>query len=65
MEIEAMVIETLPNLNYKIEYQGKEYICYVAGKMKKAKIRVEVGDRVRVILDPYGGKNTNRITWRL
>jgi len=60
-----MVIEALPNLQYKVEYQGKEYVCYTSGKMKKAKIKILVGDRVRVVLDPYGGKATNRITWRL
>jgi translation initiation factor IF-1 len=65
MEIEAQVIESLPNARYKVEHEGKEYVCYVAGKMRMNKIAVLVGDWVRVILDPYGGKETNRIIRRL
>ena len=65
MEIEAQVIESLPNGLYKVLYQGVEYICYMAGKLRKNKISILVGDRVRVLLDPYKGKATNRITWRL
>lgn len=65
MEIEAQVIESLPNHLYKIEHNGKVLLCYVSGKMKMNKINVLVGDRVRVKLDPYGGKATNRIIKRL
>lgn len=65
MEIEALVIETLPNGRYRVEYQGKEYICYLAGRVRKNNISILVGDRVRVTLDPYHGKDTNRITWRI
>ena len=42
----------------------REVICYVAGKLRKNKINIFVGDRVEVILDPAGGKATNRIVWR-
>lgn len=58
------VQETLPNLTYRVTVEGKEYICYVSGKMKKNKIHVIVGDKVEVVLDPYGGKATNRIVRR-
>ena len=64
-EIEALVIESLPNGLHRILFQEKEYICYVAGRLRKNKINILVGDRVRVILDPYKGKTTNRITWRI
>jgi translation initiation factor IF-1 len=65
MEIEARIIESLPNALYKIEYDGKEYICHLSGKMRMNRIACLVGDRVRVVLDKYGGKTTNRITRRL
>jgi len=66
MEIEALVIERMPNLLYKVQTADeKEYLCYLAGKMRLHKISVMVGDRVRVILDPAKGKATNRITRRL
>lgn len=44
---------------------GREVKAYRAGRMKINKVSVFVGDRVRVVLDPYGGKATNRITYRL
>lgn len=65
MEVEALVTETLPNGRYRVEYQGKDYICYLAGKVRQNKISIIVGDKVRIVLDKYGGKDTNRITWRI
>ena len=44
---------------------GREKLCYLAGKMKFNHIRVLVGDKVEVVVDPYGGKATNRIVKRL
>lgn len=65
-EIEALVIERLPNLLYMVKTADeKEYMCYLAGKMRLHKISVMIGDRVRVTLDPAKGKATNRITRRL
>lgn len=65
MEVEGLVIEKLPNLFYRVEIEGKEYICYLAGRMRLNHISVMVGDKVRVVLDPHKGKTTNRITYRL
>ena len=66
MEIEAQIIESLPNALYKVvSSDGKEYLAYIAGKMRMNKIRVLVGDKVRVKLDPYKGKTTNRIIRRI
>ncbi|MBP7846101.1 MAG: translation initiation factor IF-1, partial [Candidatus Pacebacteria bacterium] len=31
-------------------------IAYLGGKMKFNRIRVLVGDKVEVLIDPYGGK---------
>lgn len=59
------VVESLPDTKYRVELEdGTEIICYLAGKMKINKIRVIIGDRVQVIVDPYGGRATNRITRR-
>lgn len=50
---------------YQVEMDsGKEVICYLAGKMRVRNISVYVGDKVEVVLDPAGGKTTNRIVWR-
>ena len=64
--IEGIVIECLPNNLYKTELtDGNTIICYMAGRMRINKIRVMVGDKVKLILDPYKGKTTNRIIERL
>lgn len=63
---EGMVEECLPDLKYRITLDdGRSIMAYTAGKMKLNKIRVLVGDRVRVELDPYGGKATNRMVFRI
>lgn len=65
-EIKAQVTEQLPNRKYRLKTDdGEEIIGYAGGRLKKNKIRLIVGDEVKVELDPYGGKGTNRITWRL
>lgn len=62
----GLVQECLPNLLYRVEMpDGNIITCYLAGKMKLNKIKVLVGDKVEVILDPYGGKSTNRIIFRV
>lgn len=62
---EGIVTEALPNAMFRIRLDGsdEETIAYLAGKMKMHRIRVLIGDRVKVDLDPYGGKH--RISRRL
>ena len=59
------VEEALPNAFFRVvlDDTNKEVIAYLAGKMRKFRIRVLVGDKVGMVLDPYGGKA--RITKRL
>lgn len=59
------VTESLPNTFFKVKIDGEdnEILTYLAGKMRLHRIRVLIGDRVTVELDPYGGKG--RITKRL
>lgn len=45
-------------------HDGREVLCYLAGKMKFNRIHVLIGDRVDVLLDPYKGNATNRIVRR-
>jgi translation initiation factor IF-1 len=61
----GVVTEALPNTLFrvKLENQEEELLAYLAGKMRMNRIRVLVGDKVAVELDPYGGKG--RITKRL
>lgn len=57
------VVEALPNTLFRVEIDSVEMLCYLAGKMRMYRIKVLVGDKVEVVVDPYGGKG--RITRRL
>jgi translation initiation factor IF-1 len=59
------VTEALPNtmFRYITEETDEEKIAFLAGKMKLHRIRVLVGDKIEIQLDPYGGKG--RIIRRL
>ena len=58
------VIEALPDTLFRVKLKsGQETLAYLAGKMRMNRIRVLVGDKVTVQIDPYGGKG--RITRRL
>lgn len=60
----GVVVEALPNTMFKVRYEDdSEELAYLAGKMKIHRIRVLVGDKVEVKIDPYGGKG--RIIKRL
>lgn len=61
----GIVEECLPNSQFRVTTDdGRSVIAYAAGKIKMNRIRILVGDRVRVELDPAGGKTTNRLVWR-
>ena len=63
-EVEGVVEEALPNTLFRVSLQSGEVIlAYLAGKMRLHRIKVLVGDKVMLKLDPYGGKA--RITRRL
>ena len=56
-EMTGVVIEALPNAMFRVELEGgEEKLTYLSGKMRKFRIRVLVGDKVKFEVDPYGGK---------
>ena len=59
------VTEALPNTFFKVRIEGQEQeiLTYLSGKMRINRIRVLIGDKVKVEIDPYGGKG--RIVKRL
>ncbi len=61
----GVVEEALPNALFRVLMDDTKEVklTYLAGKMRKFRIRVLVGDRVEIVPDPYGGKG--RITKRL
>ena len=56
--IVAQVVEALPNTFFKVSRadNSEEMLTYLSGRMRLNRIRVLVGDKVLVELDPYGGK---------
>ncbi|MEK7574698.1 MAG: translation initiation factor IF-1 [Patescibacteria group bacterium] len=54
----GVVSEALPNTMFRVKFDNVEgeTLCYLAGKMRLHRIRVLVGDKVFVELEPYGGK---------
>lgn len=55
---EGRVVEALPAALFRVRFNdnSKELICFLKGKIKVFKIKILVGDKVLVELDPYGGK---------
>lgn len=51
------VEEVLPNSLYRVRMSdGELVLAYLAGKMRLHRIRVLLGDKVELVLDPYGGR---------
>jgi translation initiation factor IF-1 len=64
VEFEGEVTEALRNGVFRIALDnGHEALGYTAGKMRKFRIRILPGDRVRVELSPYD-LTRGRITYR-
>lgn len=58
ISISGVVTEALPNTFFKVKRDdnGEDMLTYLSGKMRLHRIRVLVGDKVVVEIDPYGGK---------
>ena len=52
--MEGEVIEAFPNGNFKIALEnGHETLGYTAGKMRRYRIRIFPGDKIKIELSPY------------
>ncbi len=61
----GIAIEALPNATFKVLLEdGKEILANLAGKMRLYRIKVFVGNKVRVELNPYD-EGKGRIIQRL
>ena len=58
VSVSGVVVEALPNTFFRVKRDdtGEEMLTYLSGKMRLHRIRVLVGDKVIVELEPYGGK---------
>ncbi|REJ84372.1 MAG: translation initiation factor IF-1 [Acidobacteria bacterium] len=65
IEVEAVVVETLPNATFRVELENEhQALAHISGKMRKHFIRILPGDKVLVELSPYD-PNRGRIVYRL
>lgn len=54
IELEATVVESLPNAVFRVELENKhQVLAHISGKMRKNFIRILPGDRVLVAVTPY------------
>lgn len=54
VEMEGEVTEALPNAMFRVRLDNDhEVLGHVAGKMRRFRIRILPGDRVRVEMSPY------------
>ena len=67
--IVGTIVEALPNTLFRVEIDNSDKkeegtaLVYLSGKMRIHRIRVLVGDKVKIQVDPYGGRG--RIVQRL
>lgn len=54
VEFEGEVVEALPNAMFRVKLDNDHMVlAHVAGKMRRFRIRILPGDRVRCELSPY------------
>jgi translation initiation factor IF-1 len=65
IEMEGQITEALPNAMFRVELDsGQDVLGIIAGKLRRHRIRLNPGDRVKVELSPYD-LSKGRITYRL
>lgn len=64
IEVEGVVVETLPNAMFRVELDnGHRILAHISGKMRMHFIKILPGDKVTVELSPYD-LSRGRITYR-
>lgn len=64
IEVKAVVEELLPAAMFRVKLEsGQSIVAHLAGKMRLNKIRLGVGDRVKLEMTPYD-LTKGRITYR-
>jgi translation initiation factor IF-1 len=64
LEFPGTVTELLPNATFRVKLENEhEIIAHTAGRMRKNRIRVLVGDKVLIEMTPYD-LTKGRITYR-
>lgn len=66
IELTGTVDEVLPNSTFRVKVNNMEHqlLCYMGGKLKQHKIKIILGDNVKIEVSPYD-LTRGRITYRL
>jgi translation initiation factor IF-1 len=65
LELEGKVTEVLPNNMFRVTLENQHVIvCYTNGRLRQHKIKIILGDKVRVEMSPYD-MSKGRISYRL
>jgi translation initiation factor IF-1 len=66
IELTGKVEEVLPNSTFRVKVDKMEHqmLCYMGGRLKQHKIKIIMGDNVKLEVSPYD-LTKGRITYRL
>lgn len=65
IEVSGVIEELLPSATFRVRLENDhEIIAHLSGKMRKFRIRLSVGDEVKVEMTPYD-LSKGRITYRI
>jgi translation initiation factor IF-1 len=66
IEVTGVVEEVLPGNMFKVKIDNmpNRMLCYTSGKLKQHKIRIILGDKVKVEVSPYD-LSKGRVSYRL
>jgi translation initiation factor IF-1 len=66
IELTGSITEVLPNSTFRVKVDNFDQVvlCYMGGKLKQHKIKVILGDKVKIEMSPYD-LTKGRITYRL
>ena len=66
MTMEGTITDVLPNQMFKVCLEDNNFVvtCYTGGKLRQHRIRLVVGDKVRIEMTPYD-LTKGRIIYRL
>ena len=65
IEFEGQIVDVLPGQSFKVELENEHIVvCYTSGRLRKNRIRLVLGDQVRIEMTPYD-MTKGRVTYRL
>lgn len=66
IEVTGKVVDVLPNSTFKVKLDANDHtvLCYLGGRLKQHKIKIVLGDNVKIEVSPYD-LSKGRISFRL